>query len=140
MRGAGIADSKAYASAGAIAEETINNIKTIASFANYDYEIDRYTFNTKKSMREGLKLGLFSGLIMGGLYFLRYASYCLAVWYGGQLISGKEYNSNTNNFFAVGDVFKVVFTIIFGSFTIGFAIPNITAIFQAMSEATDHLN
>ena len=90
MRSSGSIDSRAYESAGAVAEETINNIKTIASFAHFEYEIKRYKENTEKSLKAGLKVALYTGLTMGILFFAVFASYTLAIWFGSRLIYEKE--------------------------------------------------
>jgi len=128
-------DSQAYESAGAVAEETINNIKTIASFSNFDFEINRYKSNMENSLKSGMKGGLYSALTIGFLYFLVFVSYTLAVWFGSLLIYEKEINPNTDEPFKVGDILIVLFTVVFGSFSIGQAAPNITAISQACTEA-----
>jgi ATP-binding cassette subfamily B (MDR/TAP) protein 1 len=63
MRGAGIADSKAYASAGAIAEETINNIKTNYNLAGDHLEIYFYINKIKILVVRALNFFLFSNII-----------------------------------------------------------------------------
>ena len=128
-------DSRSYESAGAVAEETINNIKTIASFSQFEFEINRYKENSDTSLKSGLRVGLYTGLTMGFLYFVVFASYTLAVWFGSILIANQEYNPVTNRVFKVGDILIVLFTVVFGSLAIGQAAPNISAISQACSEA-----
>ena len=135
MRRSSTLDSRAYESAGAVAEETINNIKTIASFSQFDFEINRYKENSDQSLKSGLRVGLYTGLTMGFLYFVVFASYTLAVWFGSILIANQEYNPVTRKVFQVGDILTVLFTVVFGSFAIGQAAPNISAISQACSEA-----
>lgn len=134
MRNYNTLDSRAYESAGAVAEETINNIKTIASFSQFDYEINRYKENSTKSLKSGLRVGLFSGMTMGFLFFMVFASYTLAVWYGSTLIADGEYNPKTKAAFKAGDVLIVLFTVVFGSFSVGQAAPNINAISAACTE------
>jgi ATP-binding cassette, subfamily B (MDR/TAP), member 1 len=135
MRNASNMDSKAYESAGAIAEETINNIKTIASFSQFDFEISRYKENSEKSLKSGLKVGLYNGMTMGFLYFLIFVSYSLAIWYGGKLIVDDIENNNSNSSINVGDIIIVLETVVFGSICLGQAAPNLTAITQACTEA-----
>jgi ATP-binding cassette subfamily B (MDR/TAP) protein 1 len=135
MRYSSTLDSRAYEAAGAVAEETINNIKTVASFSRFDFEIKRYKDNADISLKSGLRVGLYTGITMGFLFFIVFASYTLAVWYGSILISNQEYNPVTHAVFKVGDILIVLFTVVFGSFSIGQAAPNISAISQACSEA-----
>jgi ATP-binding cassette, subfamily B (MDR/TAP), member 1 len=137
LRTASVKNRQAYEKAGGIAEEIIYHIKTVASFANYEYEIQRFDEKLQDSLRAGVGGGLKSGLTMGFLYFLVFASYTLAVWFGSKLIYEKEYNSNTGKAFAAGDVLTVLFTIVFGAFSLGQAAPNVKAITEAMNAAYD---
>ncbi len=133
MRTSSVRNREAYEKAGGIAEECLKNIKTVSSFANYNYEIDRFTERLDESYQAGIKGGFKSGITMGFLYFLIFASYTLAIWFGSRLISQKEYNSNTQKTFAAGDVLTVLFTIVFGAFSLGQAAPNMKAITEAMN-------
>jgi ATP-binding cassette subfamily B (MDR/TAP) protein 1 len=78
-----------------------------------------------------------SGITVGIIFFLIFASYTLAIWFGSKLIYEREYNSNTGKTFAAGDILTVLFTIVFGAFSLGQAAPNIKAITEAMNAAYD---
>jgi ATP-binding cassette subfamily B (MDR/TAP) protein 1 len=135
LRTSSVKNRQAYEKAGGIAEEIIYQIKTVASFANFEYEIKRFDEKLQESLKAGLGGGFKSALTMGFLYFLVFASYTLAVWFGSRLIYEKEYNSNTGKPFAAGDVLTVLFTIVFGAFSLGQAAPNVKAISEAMNAA-----
>jgi ATP-binding cassette, subfamily B (MDR/TAP), member 1 len=137
LRTASVKNRQAYEKAGGIAEEIIYHIKTVASFANFENEIKRYDEKLQDSLRAGIGGGLNSGITMGFLYLIVFASYALAVWFGSKLIYEKEYNSNTRKPFAAGDVITILFTIVFGAYSLGQAAPNIKAISEAMNAAHD---
>jgi ATP-binding cassette subfamily B (MDR/TAP) protein 1 len=137
IRESSVRNRNAYEKAGGIAEEIIYQIKTVASFANYDYEIKRFDDKLEESLKSGISGGIKSGITMGFLFFLVFASYCLAIWFGSTLIYNKEYNSNTNDTFKAGDILTVLFTVVFGAFSLGQAAPNIKAVTEAMNAAYD---
>lgn len=137
LRNASVKNRQAYEKAGGIAEEILYHIKTVASFANFQYEIKRYDEKLGDSLRAGVRGGLYTGVTMGVLYLLVFASYAIAVWFGSKLIAEKEFNSNTGKPFAAGDVMTILFTIVFGAFSLGQAAPNIKAISEAMNAAYD---
>jgi ATP-binding cassette subfamily B (MDR/TAP) protein 1 len=130
-------NQEAFQKAGGIAEECLKNIKTVTSFANYDYEINRFSTHLEESYKAGVQ-GAFKAAINNGLlFFIIFGSYTLAIWYGSFLISNREQNGNTGKTFQAGDVMCVLFTVIFGAFALGQASPNIKAIFEAINAAHD---
>lgn len=128
---------EAFEKAGGIAQELLEKIKTVTSFSNYKYEIDRFDKNLKESLAAGISNGLKTGLSLGIIFFGIFAAYALAIWFGSLLIYNKEENKNTGEPFKAGDVLIVLFTIIFGAFSIGQASPNIKAISEACNAAYD---
>lgn len=121
--------AKAFEKAGGIAEETIYSIKTVASFSNYPYEINRFNELLKESMRIGISNGFKTGLGFAFIFFIMYNTYSLAIWYGSLLISD-SIQSGKNDFLS-GDVMVVMLTFIFGAFSLGQATPNLKAISTA---------
>jgi ATP-binding cassette subfamily B (MDR/TAP) protein 1 len=127
----------AFEKAGGIAEEVIYNIKTVASFANFDWEKKRFYENLQESYTAGKKNALKAGVGNGILFLAIFGTYCLAIWYGSVLIYNKQKNGNTGKDFQAGDVLICLFTIVFGAFSLGQASPSIKAIFEACSAASD---
>ena len=80
-----IGSRKTYEKAGCDAEEMLYNIKTIASFSNYEFEIHRFNrmidlvnyFDKQKAYRLGLSLG--------GLVFCIYLTFFVALCYARKL-------------------------------------------------------
>ena len=129
---------KSYEEAGGIAEEVICNIKTVTSFANYNYELNRYNSKIEESYNSANYHGKLSSILIGIYLFLILNTFSLAVWYGAVLISNKEKNTHAGTPMYVGDVLVVVFTIVFGSLALGQAAPNLKAISNACIAAFDY--
>lgn len=126
-----------YEKAGGMAEEVLYNIKTVASFCNFEYELNKYQGYLKDSLKAGLKAGFKTGMGIGFIIFIIYCSYALAVGYGSLLVATEKENKNTGYKFEAGDVITVLFSIIFGCFSIGQATPYIKAIYEACYAATE---
>ena len=128
---------QAYEKAGGIAEEVLYKIKTVASFSNFSYERERFEEKLEKSYQAGRgnawKLGVGTGIIFLSIY----STYCLAIWYGSRLISEQQFNDNKGRAFQVGDVITCMFSIIFGSMSLGQATPAIKVINEACVAASD---
>jgi ATP-binding cassette subfamily B (MDR/TAP) protein 1 len=128
---------KAFEKAGGIAEEVLKNIKTVASFANFDYERKRFETKLEESYKSGIRGGMITALSVGFLFFTIFASYSLAIWFGSKLITEGDLNPSTNLPFSAGDVLTVLFTVVFGAMSLGQAAPNLKALSEAMSAAYD---
>ena len=76
----------AYAQAGAIAEEVLNSIKTVTSFAGQQEEINRYEKNLIAAKDVGIKKAVSTGFSIGTLFLVLYSAYGLGFWYGGKLV------------------------------------------------------
>ncbi len=132
----GTEEMRTYEKAGGMAEEILYNIKTVASFANFSEEKNRYNKFLIQSRNAGINQGYKTGFGIGFIIFVIYSSYALAIWYGSVLIY-KNGNNETKNFKA-GNVITVIFAIIFGCFSLGQAAPNIKAIYEACNAAEDY--
>ena len=133
-----ILSRKTYEKAGGIAEEILYNIKTVSSFVNFDYELNRFgnlidnvdVYNRKKAFLSAFSLGIMTfGLYFGFTFTLLYASI---------LISNRKKNSNTGDPYTVGDVIKVIYSIISAIFALGSISPNIQIIKESCIAASDY--
>lgn len=127
-----------YEEAGGIAEEVIHQIKTITSFANYEYELNRFNKNVEESSKYSVIHGKRSSILMGIYFFVIFGTLALAVWYCSVLIKNKELNIHTNLPIGVGEFCVVIFTVVFGSLALGQAAPNAKAISNACTAAYDY--
>ena len=130
---------KTWETAGGIAEEMLYNIKTVASFANFEYELKR--FNEKVEvvwsidLINSAKLGFAVGFI---IFFLNLCIF-IAFIYGRTLI-GKDYNSNKGRDFTGGDVISAAFCTLMGVAGIGMVAPNLKTIQESCAAASDYFN
>jgi ABC-type multidrug transport system fused ATPase/permease subunit len=131
----GQATNESYINAGAMAQEILKEIKTVASFANFDYEKERYKSFNETAMNNGIKQGFKAGFGIGFIVFIIYNSYAIAVGYGSYLIKNGTVNKNSGNAFGSGDVIIVLFSIIFGCFSLGQSTPHLNAIISACRSA-----
>ena len=130
---------KTYEKAGGIAEEMLYNIKTVASFANFEYEKSR--FNEKIEVVYQLDKGtmLRLGACIGVLIFLLNCAVFVAFIYGRTLIK-REYNSNKGKVFRAGDVMTVTFCNLMAIMGIGLVAPNIKMIQESLIATSDYFN
>ncbi len=140
----GTAEMRTYEKAGGMAEEILYQIKTVSSFANFDFEKERYNNFLKASTKAGIKQGYKTGFGIGFIIAVIYIAYSVAILYGSVLIyknGDKTFNEETKESeidFGAGDVITVIFAIIFGCFSLGQAAPNIKCIYEALNASLDY--
>lgn len=76
----------AYGSAGAIAEEVLSAIRTVAAFGGQKKEEQRYNNYLGVARDNNIKRAIFSGLTWGFLWLVIFGSYALSFWYGVKLV------------------------------------------------------
>ena len=138
LKRAMIGSRKSYEKAGGIAEEILYNIKTVASFSNYEFEMERFNrmidlmhkFDEQKAFRLGLSIG-------GTLFFI-YVTFFIAAVYGRKLIGDEKINDNTGNPFTIGDMIIVVFCTLFAVLSIGLTAPNVKIIQESAIASSDY--
>ena len=128
---------KTWEKAGGLAEEMLYNIKTVASFANFEYEIRR--FNEKVELCYQLDLGTVFRLAicMGFIIFFLNLSFVIAIMYGRTLIR-RDYNSNKGKDFTAGDVMGAALCTLMGIMGIGITGPNIKVIQESCTATSDY--
>jgi ATP-binding cassette subfamily B (MDR/TAP) protein 1 len=128
---------KAYEIAGGIAEEVLYNIKTVASFANFNFEINRFNHHIDDCQKIGIKNSFKYGLGMSAVHFFIFSSYVLAIIYGVSIIVNHEWNTNAGRAFQGGDVLTVVLATVTAVTSIGILSPNLKAVAEACIGASD---
>ncbi|KAF4693310.1 (ABC) transporter [Perkinsus olseni] len=119
-----------YAEAGAVAEEVLESIKTVASFGGEQRSIDRYNAKVQKALNSGVKASVYRGFSIGFTISVVYWTYALTFWYGGTLIRDQTINPSTGNPYQGGDVLTVFMSAMMATFSIAQIAPH----FQAFSE------
>ena len=66
----GQASNESYVNAGAMSQEILKEIKTVASFANFDYEKEKYHGYIESAMKAGIKQGFKAGFGIGFIVLL----------------------------------------------------------------------
>ncbi|EEQ99373.1 multidrug resistance protein, putative, partial [Perkinsus marinus ATCC 50983] len=119
-----------YAEAGAVAEEVLSSIKTVASFGGEQRSIDRYNAKVQKALKSGVKVSVYRGFAIGFTMLVVFWTYALTFWYGGTLIRDRTINPSTGRPYQGGDVLTVFMSAMMATFSIAQIAPH----FQAFSE------
>uniref|UniRef100_A0A1A9X3Q1 ABC-type xenobiotic transporter n=1 Tax=Glossina brevipalpis TaxID=37001 RepID=A0A1A9X3Q1_9MUSC len=133
-----VKELKAYANAGAVAEEVFSSLRTVLAFGGEKKEVERFTNLLKPAEDMGRKRGLYSGIGSCVMWFLIYSGYALAMWYGVNLVLSDRFEEHKNYTPAV--LVIVLFGIIIGAQSFGFASPHIEAFSTAKGAAQSIFN
>uniref|UniRef100_A0A8C1Z4M4 ATP-binding cassette, sub-family B (MDR/TAP), member 11a n=1 Tax=Cyprinus carpio TaxID=7962 RepID=A0A8C1Z4M4_CYPCA len=111
---------KAYAKAGAVADEVLSSLRTVAAFGGEHKEAERYDRNLAEAQAWGIKKGAIIGVFQGYLWCIIFLCYALAFWYGSKLvIETKELTP--------GGLVQVFFGVLMGAMNLGQASPCLEA-------------
>ncbi|XP_040913775.1 bile salt export pump [Toxotes jaculatrix] len=111
---------KAYAKAGAVADEVLSSIRTVAAFGGEEKEAERYDRNLVEAQNWGVKKGTIIGVFQGYLWCIIFLCYALAFWYGSKLvIDTKELSP--------GSLIQVFFGVLMAAMNLGQASPCLEA-------------
>ncbi|KAI7795493.1 putative bile salt export pump, partial [Triplophysa rosa] len=87
---------QAYAKAGAVADEVLSSIRTVAAFGGERKEVERYDCNLVSAQQWGIRKGLIMGFFTGYMWLIIFLCYGLAFWYGSSLVlNTQEYSPGT---------------------------------------------
>ena len=128
---------KTWEKAGGLAEEMLYNIKTVTSFANFEFETRR--FNEKVELCYQLDLGTVFRLAacIGCLIFFLNLSFVIAIIYGRTLI-GKSMNEKKGKSYQAGDVMTSAMCMLMGIMGIGLTAPNLKVIQESCTACSDY--
>ena len=119
-----VRETKAYASAGSLAQEVIGAIKTVTMFRAQENEVDRLKTSLKQARKNGIKQGLVTAIGNCAVLTFMYSSYALSFWYGIRLVlqsvcteTKTRYDAGTLNMFVI-KVLKSQINLQFNSFII----------------------
>ncbi|XP_028992931.1 bile salt export pump isoform X2 [Betta splendens] len=111
---------KAYAKAGAVADEVLSSIRTVAAFGGEQKEADRYDQNLVEAQNWGVKKGAIIGIFQGYLWCIIFLCYALAFWYGSKLVIETQELSP-------GSLIQVFFGVLMAAMNLGQASPCLEA-------------
>ncbi|NXC34955.1 ABCBB protein, partial [Campylorhamphus procurvoides] len=121
---------KAYAKAGAVADEVLSSIRTVAAFGGEKKEVERYDKNLVFAQHWGIRKGIIMGLFTGYMWFIIFLSYALAFWYGSKLVLEEEE-------YSPGTLLQVFFGVLVGALNLGQASPCLEAFATGRGAAAD---
>ncbi|XP_029941978.1 bile salt export pump-like isoform X2 [Salarias fasciatus] len=120
---------QAYAKAGAVADEVLSSIRTVAAFGGEQKEVQRYDRNLVSAQQWGIRRGLIMGFFTGYLWLIIFLCYALAFWYGSTLVVGaQEYTPGT--------LLQVFFGVLVAAMNLGQASPCLEAFAAGRGAAT----
>ncbi|XP_070813730.1 bile salt export pump [Chaetodon trifascialis] len=120
---------QAYAKAGAVADEVLSSIRTVAAFGGELKEVQRYDRNLVSAQRWGIRKGLIMGFFTGYMWLIIFLCYALAFWYGsGLVVDTEEYSPGT--------LLQVFFGVLIAAMNLGQASPCLEAFAAGRGAAT----
>ncbi|XP_010765740.1 bile salt export pump-like [Notothenia coriiceps] len=120
---------QAYAKAGAVADEVLTSIRTVAAFGGEAKEVQRYDRNLISAQRWGIRKGLIMGFFTGYMWLIIFLCYGLAFWYGSSLVlDTAEYTPGT--------LLQVFFGVLIAALNLGQASPCLEAFASGRGAAT----
>ena len=168
MKNIMVLSRKTYETAGGVAEELLYKIKTVTSFVNFDYEINRFGNLIDEVEKYERKKSFISGIETGSIVFVIFCWYTFSLLYGrtvifdnpqvtlidilnNMYINGFEYNDASNSIksifdnnkykkqnFGVGEIQKILICIVEAIIAIGEISPNIQLIKGACNASSDY--
>lgn len=120
-------EAKAYAKAGAIAEQAIRAIRTVQAFQGQEKESERYQAHLSAALDVATKKGLVLGLANSSLWVIVYVMFAGVMWFGIWLIQNEGVEP--------GSLTQVFFGVLIGSISLGNAFNNLESMSNARGAA-----
>ncbi|CAK4781214.1 unnamed protein product, partial [Aphanomyces euteiches] len=121
---------KVYAAAGAVAEETIGAMRTVASLNGEARAMAKYAANVAEAETVTIGVSTFVSVAFGWIFCLIWFTYAIGLWYGGWLVS-KQHNTVSDP----GTVLGAFYGILIGTMAVGQISPNVNAVAIAKGSA-----
>lgn len=125
-----IKEIQAFASASSIAQEVLQNIRTVTAFQGQTKEEERFANKLINAKRMGIKKGFLMGVCQCLSQMFTFLAFTITFWYGPQLV-----RTDCTNYTA-GTVIVVFIACMVATFSTAQFIPN----FQNFAEATGSAN
>ena len=141
MEGVMVNSRKTYERAGGIAEELLYNIKTVTTFVNFDFELQRFGELVDEVEKLEKKKSLISGIAVGIIIFGIFFGYTFTLLYARNILcedNESNYEPYKEPDFTVGDVQKVLICVVGSIVAIGEIAPNIQIIKESCVASSDY--
>eukprot|EP00644_Phytophthora_capsici_P003138 jgi/Phyca11/5690/fgenesh1_pm.PHYCAscaffold_7_\ len=122
-----VLSQKMYAEAGAVAEETLGSIRTVASLNGERRAIDKYNERAILVETGNIAISKRSACVFGCMMGSVWLMYAAGLWYGGSKVARAEASPGT--------VFQAFFGVLMGTISLSQISPNITAVAEAKGAA-----
>ncbi|KAH9520279.1 ATP-dependent translocase ABCB1, partial [Bulinus truncatus] len=122
-------EAKAYAKAGAIAEQVFRAIRTVQAFQGQEKEVAKYNDNLTLAVKVASKKGLVLGIGSSIIWFILFLMFSGVMWFGIYLIQQDNLPS--------GKILPVFFGVMIGSFALGNALNNLESFSNARGAAVN---
>ncbi|GMF37045.1 unnamed protein product [Phytophthora lilii] len=122
-----VLSQKMYAEAGAVAEETLGSIRTVASLNGEKRAIDKYNQRALLVETSNIQISKRSACVFGCMMASVWLMYAAGLWYGGSKVARAEASPGT--------VFQAFFGVLMGTISLSQISPNITAVAEAKGAA-----
>ncbi|KAG7376377.1 ABC transporter B member 10, partial [Phytophthora pseudosyringae] len=122
-----VLSQKLYAEAGAVAEETLGAIRTVASLNGEKRAIDKYQERAALVETGNIAISKRSACVFGCMMGSVWLMYAAGLWYSGSKVARAEASPGT--------VFQAFFGVLMGTISLSQISPNITAVAEAKGAA-----
>jgi ABC-type multidrug transport system fused ATPase/permease subunit len=72
---------------GAVAEEAISSVRTVAAFTGESSELSRYQIRLDAAKASAITAGVRAGILLGVMLFIVFCSYAVGMSYGARQVS-----------------------------------------------------
>ncbi|POM80346.1 Multidrug resistance protein ABC Superfamily, partial [Phytophthora palmivora] len=124
-----VLSQKMYAEAGAVAEETLGSIRTVASLNGEKRAIEKYNERAVLVETGNIAISKRSACVFGCMMGSIWLMYAAGLWYGGSKVAKAEASPGT--------VFQAFFGVLMGTISLSQISPNITAVAEAKGAAAE---
>ncbi|POM60401.1 Multidrug resistance protein ABC Superfamily [Phytophthora palmivora] len=131
---------EAYGQAGAIAQESLSNVRTVHTFNACNYFIDKYKKALDSAARAGINKGFAVGWGTGLMFFTMLCTYAVGMFYGAHKVANDQLDDDKctgSGCYDGGRVVVVFAAVLTGSMAIGQAAPSAEAVVAARAAAYD---
>ncbi|RLN91558.1 hypothetical protein BBJ28_00026999, partial [Nothophytophthora sp. Chile5] len=129
-----------YAKAGAIAQESLSNIRTVHMFNAVGHFVEKYGVALEGATGAGIKKAFAVGWGTGLMNLVQFLMYALGFFLGAVFVARDNLDGNTctgSSCYDGGRVLTVFFAVMQGAMAIGQAGPNLQAVYSASAAAFD---
>lgn len=127
LRKRAVHSQQMYAEAGAVAEETLSSIRTVASLNAEKLAIDKYNERAVKAEETNIQMAKFASCVFGLFMCSIWLMYAAGLWYGGSKVAQDKASPS--------EVFQAFFGVLMGTISLGQITPNISAVAEAKGAA-----